>query len=172
MERARLERLVTQGLSTAEIAAALGMHPKIVAGWMREWDLPSQEPVRRRRADAVRPRQAGICERHGPGEFVVRGDGSPRCVRCRSESVSEARRRRKALLVAEAGGACVVCGYDRYPGALQFHHRDPETKRFAIAHRGASRSLTSMREVAAKCVLLCGNCHAEIDAGLIDMPLQ
>jgi hypothetical protein len=32
----------------------------------------------------------------------------------------------KEMLVAELGGKCQKCGYDRYVGALQFHHLDPE----------------------------------------------
>jgi 5-methylcytosine-specific restriction endonuclease McrA len=75
----------------------------------------------------------------------------------------------KELLVAEAGGHCLVCGYDRCVGALQFHHLDPSQKLFAIAGQGAARSLTRAREEVAKCVLLCSNCHAEVEAGLISI---
>jgi hypothetical protein len=173
MERDALTELVARGLSTAQIAAELDRHPRIVAGWLREYGLHTDEAVRRRQ-DRVNPgtRRAGTCPQHGDVAFVARGDGSWRCVRCRSERVSEARRRRKAQLVAEAGGCCVICGYDRCVGALQFHHVDPAEKRFAIAHRGAARSLASMREEAAKCVLLCSNCHIEVETGLREMPIK
>jgi len=69
------------------------------------------------------------------------------------------------LLIAEAGGACALCGYDRCVRALHFHHIDPETKEFGISRRGFTRSIQQMREEAAKCVLLCSNCHAEVEAG-------
>lgn len=59
----------------------------------------------------------------------------------------------------------MLCGYDRYIGALHFHHRDPETKRFGIAEQGKTLSLQAMREEAAKCDLVCANCHAEIEGG-------
>jgi hypothetical protein len=71
----------------------------------------------------------------------------------------------KEILVAEAGGACLLCGYSRYIGALQFHHRDPATKVFGIGQEGVTRSLAVMREEAAKCDLVCANCHAEIEGG-------
>jgi hypothetical protein len=75
------------------------------------------------------------------------------------------RRHVKAVLIEEAGGRCVLCGYDRSPAALQFHHVEPGAKAFAIAHRGVARSLAAARAEARKCVLLCANCHAEVEAG-------
>jgi len=68
--------------------------------------------------------------------------------------------------VAEAGGRCSLCGYDRYIGALQFHHRDGEVKEFGLADRGLTRSLDAVKAEAAKCVLLCANCHSEVEAGV------
>jgi hypothetical protein len=59
----------------------------------------------------------------------------------------------------------VLCGYDRYQGALQFHHLDRGTKKFMISRRGATRSAAEAREEARKCTLLCANCHAEVEAG-------
>jgi hypothetical protein len=64
----------------------------------------------------------------------------------------------------------VLCGYDRYVGALQFHHRDPATKEFNIATGLTNRSLAKLKSEAAKCVLVCGNCHAEIEGGVVDVP--
>jgi len=83
------------------------------------------------------------------------------------ERVAARRRRIKEILVAEAGGACRICGYDIYVGALQFHHRDPSAKRFTVSRGGPTGSLDSMRQEARKCVLLCANCHAEVEAGLV-----
>ena len=39
-------------------------------------------------------------------------------------------------------------------------------KRFSVAGRGVTRSLADAREEAKKCVLLCSNCHAEVEAGV------
>jgi ferredoxin len=84
--------------------------------------------------------------------------GSPR-----SRAVVRRRRQVKAILVAEAGGACDRCGYDGSPAALQFHHRDPATKAFGLSQPGVTRSLQRSREEARKCALLCANCHAEVE---------
>jgi 5-methylcytosine-specific restriction endonuclease McrA len=112
-----------------------------------------------------------VCRTHGRTEFILEGRGYYRCKRCRQPRVIEWRRRARLLLIAEAGGACLICGYDRCVGALHFHHLDPETKEFGISRRGFTRSIQKMREEAAKCILLCSNCHAEVEAGIATLPV-
>ena len=75
----------------------------------------------------------------------------------------------KQILVKEAGGRCVLCGYDAYAGALQFHHLDPSAKAFAVSINGLTFGIESIREEAKKCVVLCANCHAEVEAGLMTL---
>lgn len=104
------------------------------------------------------------CRHHGLTNFVLEGRGSYRCMKCRMERVARRRKELKQILVAEAGGCCQRCGYDRYIGALQFHHLDPSSKGFGLGERGLTRSLDRLRIEAAKCVLLCANCHAEVEA--------
>jgi hypothetical protein len=92
-----------------------------------------------------------------------------RCKRCVGEAVTRRHRRVRAALVAEAGGRCTVCGYDRCQLNLHFHHVDPTAKAFNM-HMGVGKSLASFREEAKKCVLVCANCHGEIESGLIASP--
>jgi hypothetical protein len=66
----------------------------------------------------------------------------------------------------------VICGYDSHPRALEFHHVDPRAKAFALSQRGVTLSLASMRSEARKCVLVCSNCHAEVEAGVVTLPLH
>ena len=63
-----------------------------------------------------------------------------------------------------------LCGFDDYAGALQFHHIDPAEKRFQLGGRGLTRALEELREEARKCVLLCANCHAMVEAGVATLP--
>ena len=72
-------------------------------------------------------------------------------------SLKERRRRRKAELVDMFGGRCMDCGYDASPAALEFHHRDPATKEFGLGNWHGSRE--RLHAEAAKCDLLCANCH-------------
>jgi hypothetical protein len=92
-----------------------------------------------------------------------------RCKRCVGEAVTRRHRRLKRLLVDEFGGGCRVCGYARCLGNLHFHHVDPATKSFEI-QMGLGKSLAAYLAEAAKCVLVCANCHGEIEAGLIPSP--
>jgi len=66
----------------------------------------------------------------------------------------------KIALINKRGGACEKCGYNKSIGALDFHHRDPSQKEFAISsvHRGFDK----MEKETDKCDLICANCHREI----------
>jgi transposase len=170
IERELLQELVLQGLTTREIAAQVDLSQATVRHWLREYGLRvlrSREPKVRDMREVQR-----WCATHGVTTFVRYGpDDHLRCRLCRRQRVSDRRRRVKEILVAEAGGACNLCGYDRSIAALHFHHIDPEQKSFGLALRGVARSLERCRAEARKCVLLCANCHAEVEAGLARLPL-
>jgi transposase-like protein len=167
VDRARLEELVAAGRSIRGIAAELEVSYATVQHWLKRYGLRTE----RVRPDPELRRIERTCERHGRTEFVRYGPNEHfRCERCRKERVSARRRRVKEILVAEAGGACHLCGYRRYIGALHFHHVDPDGKEFGLAQRGAARSIARSRAEAAKCVLLCANCHAEVEAGIAELP--
>lgn len=82
-------------------------------------------------------------------------------------AVAERRRVLKARAVGLMGGSCMVCAYDKHFGVLEFHHVYSETKSFGISSGGFSRSWSSIFSELQKCVLVCANCHREIEMGLI-----
>lgn len=88
------------------------------------------------------------------------------------QAVTKRRRTLKLRAVALLGGKCIGCGYDEYPGVLDFHHLDPLTKSFGISAGGFSRSWASIEAELQKCVLVCANCHREIELGVRDISLQ
>lgn len=168
LTRERLEPLIEAGMSIAQIASEVDRSKATVRHWLRTYELKT---LNQRGATAGAGRSAGLhrvkmtCRKHGSTEFVLGGRGYYRCGRCRAERVSERRRKIKQTLVAEAGGSCVLCGYSQCLAALQFHHIDPADKRFHLSMQGVARSLARARAEAAKCVLLCANCHAEVEHG-------
>lgn len=67
----------------------------------------------------------------------------------------------KELAVEYLGGKCTICGYNRCIWALDFHHRNPEEKKFTIG-KYYSRSWEKLKKELDKCDLVCANCHREI----------
>jgi len=166
-ERQLLEGLAQQGATLRAMALATDRSMGTVRHWLRRWEIERGPRAGRRPNDptTAEPVVEMTCVRHGLTSFRLEGRGYYRCRRCRQERVVEWRRRVKRKLVEEAGGRCRLCGYDSCVAALQFHHLEPSNKAFELSRRGATRSLSEARAEAQKCVLLCANCHAEVESG-------
>jgi hypothetical protein len=99
--------------------------------------------------------QARMCRKHGPMvhyRVVDKRSGYARwrCRRCSGEAVLK---RKQSIRQPPGSG-----------GGL-----DPAEKRFGLTS-GNGKSLARFREEARKCVLVCANCHGEIEAGLRRTP--
>lgn len=71
------------------------------------------------------------------------------------------RHRRKLRAIKRFGSQCAKCGYDKCIAALEFHHRDPTSKRFdwySMRSSGWDKVVIELQ----KCDLLCANCHREL----------
>jgi transposase len=171
--REALEELVQAGRSQRSIANELDVSVATVRHWLRRYDLETRRAVQLRQSREGKASGAltikRLCDRHGLTDFGLFSGGTYRCIQCRWEAVGRRRKKVRAIVVREAGGRCLLCGYDRYSGALAFHHLDPSAKRFSLGG-GHTFSLARMREEATKCVLLCANCHAEVEGGVTHLP--
>ena len=87
-----------------------------------------------------------------------------------SRKVVEFRQRRKLLALEAFGNKCGICGYNKCPQALEFHHLDPGEKDFSMSTSGVTRSWVSTVPELRKCVCLCSNCHKEVHAGVTKIP--
>jgi Helix-turn-helix domain len=133
-DRRTLEELARQGTTLREIALALDRSVATIRYWLARWGIPRADARRTRADPATAPRELmRECPRHARTVYRLDARGTYRCVLCSQERVAERRREVKRILVAEAGGCCVTCGYDRCFAALQFHHVDPREKRAAFA---------------------------------------
>jgi transposase len=175
IDRDELTALVRAGASIDIIGRTLGRSDATVRHWLAKYGLETQSSAQRRAGRAARDAGELIlkreCRHHGLTDFWLEGRGAYRCMRCRQEAVGRRRRRVKEILVREAGGACVICGYDKWMGALEFHHVNPREKAFCLGSAGVTRALDRVREEARKCVLLCSNCHAEVEGGVRTLPI-
>jgi len=170
----QVRRLAERGATIREICQELDAGHSAVRSCMAKLGLTT-ERTRRIRLFQEAKRQGlkrvqAKCKRHGETAFALRTDGAFRCMRCNSEAVAARRRRVKEILVREAGGSCAICGYDDHPSALEFHHLNPALKAFSVSRRGITRAIEEVRNEARKCVLLCANCHAKVEAGAADVP--
>jgi hypothetical protein len=183
LTREQLEPLVERGATLQEMADGLGRSASTVRYWLTAHGLKtrnrrgprgsrtrvSEDAIRKAIEEGTRT-VVGICPHHGEGLFVIENSGRVRCRQCRMDRVSARRRKVKRILIEEAGGKCVICGYDRFVGGLHFHHLDPAQKQFAVSRNGATLGIKTLRAEAAKCVVLCANCHAEVEAGIASLP--
>ena len=109
------------------------------------------------------------CKKHGLTPYVLTSERKWKCKKCRTEAVQRRRDKIKELAVQYKGGKCCICGYNKYVGALEFHHLDPNQKDFNIGAKGYTRSFNKVKEELDKCICVCANCHRETHAGLIDI---
>jgi len=143
VEKEWLAEQLASGRSIEAIAREVGRHPSSVAYWVHKHGLASMH--------AARHAPRGGIERALLAELIDEGLS----IRGIAERLS---------LSYAAVRHC-------HPAALQFHHVDPSTKTFTLRD-GGTRSIARMREEARKCVLLCANCHAQVEAGAADLPVR
>ena len=97
-------------------------------------------------------------------KFYTRSDKSGRphsmCKQCNNNLTKEKQRTLKLTAISYKGGKCMLCGYNKHPSALEFHHTDPKKKDFTIASR-ATASFSTIKTELDKCILVCSNCHRE-----------
>lgn len=72
----------------------------------------------------------------------------------------------KAKWLEYKGGArCSICGYDKYIGALEFHHVNPDEKEFSFS-KMRSYNFERVKPELDKCIVVCSNCHKELHSEL------
>jgi hypothetical protein len=120
-----------------------------------------------RKLETVADEKECICKVCGNPFKYIKGKTArmEQCLRCIK---AQQRQRTKAKAVAYKDGKCILCGYDRHITSLTFHHLDPENKRFNISHN-LNQSWETLKQELDKCVLLCRNCHGEVEIGFVSL---
>jgi hypothetical protein len=105
------------------------------------------------------------CSNHGFTKHrLVKYKTGPRfrCIKCDSVWNKKYTQKLKQQCVEYKGGSCRNCGYNKYIGALDFHHIDPSEKDFSFSKKKAKWE--TLKAELDKCILLCANCHREAHA--------
>ena len=103
-----------------------------------------------------------FCKKHGYTEHTLDNTGRWRCKKCRSAAVQKRRDKVKLMAINYKGGKCEICGYNKCPDALEFHHVNSNEKDLRIKQKGYTRSFSEVQKELDKCILVCSNCHREI----------
>jgi transcription elongation factor Elf1 len=85
------------------------------------------------------------------------------------KAVVKRRRKLRQRALEYKGGQCQLCGHKRCIEALEFHHFLNE-KNFGISAKGYTRSWKKVKKELKICVLLCANCHREVENGITQLP--
>lgn len=83
-------------------------------------------------------------------------------------AVANRRKTIRQKAIKYKGGKCQLCGYNKCFEALEFHHF--LDKKFGISQKGYTRSWEKVKMELDKCVLLCANCHREVENGVTQPP--
>ena len=167
MEKEYLERMIVEGYTSTTISKKENKSISSVRYWINKhglWsNLKEQKEINTPTKEGKR--KCPKCnEMLGINEFnSKRGieGASSYCKRCTTTQTTERMKNLKIQMAGYKGGCCQKCGYDKYIGALEFHHIDPAKKDFNPSNLKRYKFDEKVKNELDKCVLLCSNCHRE-----------
>ena len=163
MEKEILSAFVSEGKSSHEISKITGKSQTTIRYWLKKYELKTSWYQFQKKTKFG---TQAVCNKHGLTEYSDKN----RCRKCLVEAVQKRRDVVKVKAVNYKGGKCSICGYNKYLGALEFHHLNPEAKDFSISQKANTRSWEKVKEEINKCILVCSNCHREIHGKLFELP--
>lgn len=108
-----------------------------------------------------------ICGENDPTLFPK--NKTKLCKKCDYKRTNEYMKQRRLKFLELKGNRCFKCGYDRYQGALEFHHINPEEKEVLDTQTVTSRKISDIMKELDKCVILCANCHREVHGNVLQI---
>lgn len=170
MEKQILLDLVNKNYSINDIAIELNKSKTSIRHWLGKYQLKTIRAIRK--VEHI-SRVCPCCKvEKDVSKFYSRRDKTGNSTYCKECSNTQAIIRQKDLkqkCLDYKGNKCIVCNYNNYSGALEFHHIDPSQKDFTISHLKSYSFNDLVKNELDKCALLCANCHREVHANLIDL---
>ena len=167
MEREILENYLNGGLSTNDIVKITNKSQTTIVYWMKKHGLKSNfinfkdQGVKDYGEYRFCPRCKKECKTSDFYNRRGKANSSVYCKSCTSDQTLERMRALKLQMVEYKGGSCVKCGYNRYLGALEFHHLNPDEKDFNPSQLKRYKFDDNVKSELDKCILVCSNCHRE-----------
>jgi predicted HNH restriction endonuclease len=168
MEKEILENYLKEGYSLNRIAKETGKALTTIIYWKEKYQLkPNFKNFKSiQKSEYGETRFCQRCQKDVKTEnfYQRRGreNSSPYCKPCTSDQTIERVRKLKMQMIEYKGGFCTRCGYNKYQGALEFHHLDPKAKDFNPSRLKGYSFDERIKKELDKCILVCANCHREI----------
>ena len=169
MDKEKLQELVDKKLSAVKIGKELECSKSTVVYWLKKFGISISRPG----LSEMKFKHCKRCSKDKSlNEFYPRRNkpgGSVYCKVCTNQQTTERQSKFKSLCVEYKGGSCIVCGYNKYFGALDFHHVNPKEKEFRISAYKLNSISEEIKKELDKCILVCSNCHREIHGGVAEV---
>ena len=167
ISKENLEILIGENLSMRQISKKTGKSLTSIRYWFKKYKLVQNNT---NIYELTGKKKCSKCkiEKNIENFYKRRGVifGSTYCKDCTNRSTVERMNLFKSRCVEYKGGCCQSCGYNKYNGALEFHHLNPLNKDFTISHMKSYSFDDIVKSELDKCVLLCANCHREVENGI------
>jgi 5-methylcytosine-specific restriction endonuclease McrA len=87
-------------------------------------------------------------------------NGWDKCLLCKKNMAAKrADIIKRQCLNYKGSNCCIHCGYDKYIGAIDFHHVNSTTKEFRMSKLGSKDFGEEHKMELDKCIALCAICH-------------
>lgn len=176
MEKSTLVSLIRLNYSSHDISKETNKSQTTVRYWLKKYKLKTKIPFYQGGNKKKWSKRSKIkCSCCGKDKSIKHFYAKPNgyhthCKECLKDNVTKRQQAFKIKCVEYKGGECVCCGYKKYIGALEFHHRNPKQKDFEISRSVRNGFNEKVKKELDKCELVCSNCHKEIHAGLREIP--
>lgn len=150
MNKEVLQNCISRGLSIHKIAKELDVSFTTIRHWLKHHELETQPIIKNYLCS---------CGETNPAQFYQKR--KTLCKSCFNEQLIQSWRDNKVRALKHRGGCCSRCGYKKYIGALEFHHRTPTSKECAWDKMCRWTWNRIVAEID-KCDILCANCHREV----------
>jgi len=168
MKKEELEKYIEEGISLNQISKETCKSLTSIRYWVKKHGLKSNF-VNFKEQGKTEYGETRLCPRCKKDVETTnfhqrRGkeNSAVYCKTCTSDQTLERSRLLKTQMVEYKGGSCVRCGYNKYMGALEFHHLDPSEKDFNPSNLKKYSFDDRAKMELDKCILVCSNCHREI----------
>lgn len=168
MEKELLENYLNEGYSLNQISKITGKSLTSIRYWKDKYSLKSSYKTfkEQEKVEYGETRFCSRCQMNVKTDLFYKRRGkdnsSVYCKSCTSDQTLERVRSLKLQMIEYKGGCCVRCGYNKYQGALEFHHLNPKEKDFNPSRLKRYSFDDRVKSELDKCILVCANCHREI----------